>query len=351
MIEIDGSHYSGSGTIVRQAVAFAALTGRAVHIVNARMRRPKPGLRPQHLRVVDAICQLVGGTAEGLHEGSRELVFRPGTDRGGRRYSWDIGSAGSTTMLALAVLPVLAFRRASTSVEIRGGLFQDFAPSIFHLQQVLLPLLRRMGLEAEAEMGRPGYVPRGDGILHLTVHPLRQPLRSLSLQESGVVKRIWGIALSSHLDERRVSRRMAEAAKQVLGEAGYHAEIEEWNDTDALQPGAALAVFADLEGAARLGADQAGALRRPAEAIGKYVAKQLLEDLHTGATLDRFAADQIIPFAALAAGESRFAIPTVTEHVGTSAWLAKMFLGAEVRADRRLSITGVGFRPMSDDAP
>ena len=144
---------------------------------------------------------------------------------------------------------------------------------------------------------------------------------------------------------------MAEAAKQVFGGAGYHAEIEERNDTDALQPGAALAVFADLEGAARLGADQAGALRRPAEAIGQHVAKQLLEDLHTGATLDRFAADQIIPFAALAAGESRFSIPTVTEHVGTSAWLAKMFLGAEVRADRRLSITGVGFHPMSDDAP
>ncbi|TAJ25356.1 MAG: RNA 3'-phosphate cyclase [Nitrospirae bacterium] len=354
MIEIDGSHYSGSGTIVRQAVAFAALTGRAVHVVNARMRRPKPGLRPQHLRVVDAICQLAKGTVEGLHEGSRELVFRPGigqVSQEERRFCWDIGSAGSTTMLALAVLPVLAFRQASTSVEIRGGLFQDFAPSIFHLQQVLLPLLRRMGLEAEAEMGRPGYVPRGDGILYLTVHPLRQPLRGLSLQEPGIVKRIWGIALSSHLDERRVSRRMAEAAKQVLGGAGYHAEIEERNDTDALQPGAALAVFADLEGTARLGADQAGALRRPAEAIGKHVAKQLLEDLHSGATLDRFAADQIIPFAALAAGESRFAIPTVTEHVGTSAWLAKMFLGAEVRADRWLSIAGVGFHPMPDDAP
>lgn len=351
MIEVDGSHHSGSGTIVRQAVAFSALTGRAVHIVNARVRRPKPGLRPQHIRVVEAICQLVGGRAEGLGEGSRELVFRPGTDRGGRRYCWDIGSAGSTTMLALAVLPVLAFRRAPTSVEIRGGLFQDCAPSVFHLQQVMLPLLRLMGLEAEVAMGRPGYVPRGEGILHLTVRRLRQPLRSLSLEEPGAIRRIWGIALSSHLQERRVSHRMAEAAKQALGGAGYHAEIEEQNDADSLQPGAALAVFADIEGAARLGADQAGALRRPAEAIGKHVATQLLEDLHSGATLDRFAADQIIPFAALAAGESCFAIPTVTEHVITSAWLAKMFLGAEVRTDRRLSISGVGFHPMPDDSP
>ena len=66
MIEIDGSQYSGSGTIVRQAVAFSALTGQPVHIVNARFRRPKPGLRHQHIRVVQAIGELVSGTAEGL---------------------------------------------------------------------------------------------------------------------------------------------------------------------------------------------------------------------------------------------------------------------------------------------
>lgn len=55
MIEIDGGRYSGSGTIVRQAVAFSALTGQAVHIVNARVRRPKAGLRAQHVRTVEAI--------------------------------------------------------------------------------------------------------------------------------------------------------------------------------------------------------------------------------------------------------------------------------------------------------
>ena len=82
MVEIDGSRYSGSGTIVRQAVVLAALTGRAVHIVNARMGRPKAGLRPQHVRVVEAIRQLVNGQAEGVHEGSQELLFTPGEPAG-----------------------------------------------------------------------------------------------------------------------------------------------------------------------------------------------------------------------------------------------------------------------------
>jgi len=352
MLTIDGSQYSGSGTIVRQAVAFSALTGRPIHVVNARAKRDKPGLRPQHIRVVEAIAELVNGRAEGLGQGSQEFTFRPGPIKTGRRYHWDIGSAGSTTMLGLGILPVLAFTGSPVTVELRGGLFQDFAPSVFHLQQVLLPILREMGLHAEVEIGRPGYVPRGEGILNLTVKPLTASLRANIREEAGPVTRLWGIALSSHLEERRVSQRMADSARDVLAKAGYRAEIEIRHDTESLQRGAALALFADEGEAVRLGADRAGALRRSAESIGKHVAKHLLDELTSGATLDRFAADQIIPFAALAAGESRFIMPTVTDHVLTSIWLAEIFLDAHVRIDgQHLAIHGVGFWPNGDGTP
>ena len=346
MLTIDGSRYSGSGTIVRQAVAFSALTGQSIHVVKARAKRDKPGLRPQHIRVIEAIAELVNGRAGGLAPGSKEFTFRPGPLKTRRHYSWDIGSAGSTTMLGLGVLPVLAFAGSPVTVELRGGLFQDFAPSVFHLQYVLLPALEKMGLHAEVEIGRPGYVPRGEGILRLSVSPLREPFQAATFVEPGQVTRLWGIALSSHLEERRVSQRMADAAREILAKAYYQAEIEVRHDTQSLQRGAALALFADRGTAVRLGADQAGALRRSAESIGKHVARQLLEDMQTGATLDRFASDQIIPFAALADGESRFITPTVTDHVMTSAWLADLFLGAKVRIDgQRLVIQGSGFRP------
>ena len=346
MLEIDGSRYSGSGTIVRQAVMCAALTGQAVHIVKARVRRPTPGLRPQHVRVVEALRQVVGGQTEGVEVGAQAFTFWPATPPHGQHYLWDIGSAGSTTMLALAVLPVLACGATPVTVDIRGGVFQDFAPSVYHLQHVVLPLIRRMGIEATVTMERPGYVPRGGGILHLTVQPGHQELQRLVLEEAGAVERVWGIALASHLAERRVSQRMAEAARAVLATAGYQADIALQEDTSALQPEASLALFADLAGGARLGADQAGAPRRRAEAIGRSVAQHLMEDLQTGATLDRYAADQVIPFAALAAGESRFRIPQLTEHMESNAWLAQVFLGAEITiAGQVLSITGAGGRP------
>lgn len=348
MLEIDGSLYSGSGTIVRQAVAFSALTGKALRMFNVRAKRRKPGLRRQHAQAVEAIRQLVDGTTEGVSPGSREFVFLPGAPNQCRQYHWDIGSAGSTTALALAVLPVLAFSPAPVTIELHGGLFQDFAPSYYHLEHVLLPLLKRMGFAATMRMERPGYVPTGQGIWHLSATPAAGRLQPIVLAEAGVVQKIWGIALSSRLKEQSVSDRMAEAAKRALSAAEYQASFQVVYDESALQAGAGLAAFADLSSGARIGSDRAGALGRRSENIGKYVARQLLEDLKTGATLDRYVSDQIIPFAALAHGESRFRIPRLSEHIQSNAWLSHEFLGAEVKIEGQdLIVRGAGFTARS----
>ena len=342
-VQIDGSCYAGSGSIVRQAVAYSALTGRPVEVRNARARRPHPGLRHQHLRAVEAIRDLVGGTLDGAAVGSQSFAFQPGVLAPAGRYRWDIGTAGSATMLALAVLPIAGLRGRGVEIEIRGGLFQDFAPSPFHLQHVVLPLLGRMGLLADIELVRPGYLPAGEGILRMSVPPARSTLRPLVLRRAGTVCSVWGVALASHLQERRVPARMAAAARAVLAEAGMSVDIEERDDTTAAQPGAAFALFAELEGGARLGADRAGAPHRRAETIGARVARRLVDDLTAGATVDRFAADQLLPFVALAVGKSTYRPAAVTEHVETGAWLAGLFLGADVAIEATtVSVQGHG---------
>jgi RNA 3'-terminal phosphate cyclase (ATP) len=342
LIEIDGSSYSGSGAVVRQSVAYAALTGQPLHVIRARAARPRPGLAHQHVCAVRALCDLVGGTVEGASVGSRELVFHPGTRLPAGQYRWDVGTAGSVTTLALALLPVLAQTRRGVDVELHGGLFQDFAPSYFHVKHVMLPLLAGMGLLADAQMLRPGYVPRGEGVLRLVVRRGPSSLRPVVFPHAGRVQRVWGISLASHLSQRQVASRMAEAARRELAAAGYReVDIDELDDTTAVQPGAAFALFADRASGARLGADRAGAPRRRAEAIGVSTARQLLQAIQAGATLDRFAADQVVPFAALAAGASRVRIPERTEHIETGAWLAKTFLGAEVHIeDQVLTVAG-----------
>ncbi|MBI4446691.1 MAG: RNA 3'-phosphate cyclase [Acidobacteria bacterium] len=346
MIEIDGSQYSASGTIVRQAVVFSALTGVEVHIIKIRASRTPPGLRPQHLKVVEAISELTHGSTEGLAKGSSELSFRPGRLATPIRCRWDIGSAGSATNLCLAVLPLLAFTPEPAEVEVVGGVFQDGAPSYFHLFHVVLPLLRRMGIEAEVFMQRPGYVPRGGGMLLLKTCPSRRGLSGIALEKAGLLSRVWGIALSSHLQDRQVSYRMAKSAQETFSAAGLKAEIEIQEDTTALQAGAAFAAFAETQTGARWGADQAGARGRISEAIGRFVAGRVLEMLRLEVTLDPYAADQILPFAALATGKSTLRIPEVTEHMLTNAWLAQIFLNTRVTFQgRQLQIEGAAFFP------
>ncbi|QCQ21540.1 RNA 3'-terminal phosphate cyclase [Desulfoglaeba alkanexedens] len=64
MISIDGGLKSGSGTLVRDAVALCALTGETLHLFNIRARRPRPGLRPQHLSAVRAAAGAADGASK-----------------------------------------------------------------------------------------------------------------------------------------------------------------------------------------------------------------------------------------------------------------------------------------------
>ena len=344
MISIDASQKSGSGTIVRYALALAALLGEELHLTNIRAKRSQPGLRPQHLKAAEALSELCQGTLKGGRIGASEITFKPGGRVKGGRFEWDIGTAGSTTMLLMTIIPAACFAQGSTSFRITGGLFQDFAPSAHHMQHLLFPSLARMGLNAQLEIVRPGYVPRGGGIIEVKVEPLKVPLKPLSLPQQGQVTGIEGIALSSRLKERKVSERLAQTCQKAL-QPRYQAQIRPIYDTDALQAGAALAVWAHTSSGAIIGADMAGAPRRSSEEIAERVARSLLEDLATGATVDRYLADQLILYAALAEGVTEYRIPRMTEHVETNLWLVERILGvtAEVK-DNRVSIKGMGYR-------
>ena len=345
VIHIDGSQQSGSGTIIRYAVGLAALLGEELRLTNIRAKRDKPGLRHQHLSAIHAVANLCGGVIEGGKVGSTEIAFSPRRAVGGGCFEWDIGTAGSTTMLALTILPAACFASEPVTCRISGGLFQDFAPSAYHMQHALLPTLRSMGLHARLEILRPGYVPKGGGIIEVEVIPVGDKLVPLELPEQGSVARIEGMALSSHLKDRRVSERMAEECRRVLRVGGLSASIKNIDDDAAPQAGAALALFAYTNSGSIIGADRAGAPRRTSEKLGRYVARSLIEDLTSGATVDRFLADQLILFAALARGTSHYHIPRLTEHVETNLWLVEKILGAKTKIAKDLivEIEGVGY--------
>ena len=353
MIEIDGGRKSGSGTIVRDAVSLAALTGQELHITNIRTKRDKPGLRSQHLKGAEACNQICQGSIENAEVGSKEIRFWPGDTLYGGNYYFDIGTAGSTALLISILLPIAIFSGSASTFRITGGLFQDFAPSAYYLKHVLFPILNRMGIEAELKIAQPGYYPKGHGSIQLQTRPLSKSLRPFTLLEQGRVSKIEGFALSSLLEERKVSERMAQACQSSMKEKGckpvirvvYDSRQSPAFDKVSIQAGACLAIWATTGRKCLLGSDMAGAPRRSAEFIGEQVAGNLVEDLRTGATVDRYLADQLIPFCALADGTSEYLIPRVTQHVETRLWLVEKMLGAKTRVkNNRVLIKGIGYQ-------
>lgn len=328
-VVIDGSMGEGGGQILRTTLALSALLGRPVRIVNIRAKRPRPGLQRQHLTSVRAVAEVSGARVEGLRLGSTELTFLPGGLRGGR-FRFDIGTAGSITLVLQAVLPVLAYAPGPVELEIRGGTDVPWSPPIDYVRFVLSRLLERMGYRFRVILRRRGHYPRGGGIVVVEVPEPPGRLAAARLDRAGAVKAFEGLSHAVRLP-RHVAERQARAAKELIESKypGVPVSIEtEWYEPGRdphLGPGSGIVVWAYTENSV-LGGDSLGAKGKPAEKVGGEAAEKLLEDLSTGMALDRHASDMLIPYAALACGESMLGGARLTMHAWTNIEVVKRLI-------------------------
>lgn len=311
MVDIDGSE--GGGQLLRSALAASALTGEAVHFEEIRGGRPKPGLRPQHLAVVELLADICDAETSTAEVGAEELTFDPAEIRPGK-YEIDIGTAGSVTLLFDAILPLATALDGGLSVVARGGTDVKWSPTMAHYRRVKLPLLRRFGLQAVVEVDRSGFYPAGGG--EATLHLGPSSLDRIRLEQRGEFTgaRVYSLA-SQSLAEQAVARRQAEQAIDSLDDAGLDTVEQEVRYVAAESPGSALVVRLDYRNT-RAGFDALGEPGKPAETVSTE-ATERATDFHAGeATLDAHTADQLLAFLALAGGRIR--IPEVTDHMQTN---------------------------------
>ena len=323
MIEVDGSHGEGGGQLLRSAIALSALTGKAVALANVRANRPRPGLAPQHLAAVQAIAELCDARCAGLELWSTQLSFEPRTRPAGGDVRVNVGTAGSVTLVLQALLPVLLAAPRVTRAVVTGGTDVRQAPSWTYFCRVLLPLLRRMRLDASASIGRRGYYPRGGGEVAVRIEPGAPACLLLEKRPSS-----WRIAGEAHVASLPISiaERMRAAALAALGtEHGVEARV--LGRGEAIGAGGGITVWAESDGGL-LGASRVAERGVRAEALGEAVGRELAADLASGATLDVHAADQILVYMAMAKGRSGFTVRTVSSHVRTAIWLISKFLPA-----------------------
>jgi len=334
VLEIDGGMKSGSGTILRLSVALASIVNQPLHIFNIRQKRPQPGLRPQHLEAVLTAAKICNADVKGASLGSRELWFTPSIIEGGETHA-EIGTAGSIPMLLLTVLPLCALAKKPVRLHVvKGGTDVRNAPTTNYLKHVLLPMLNRMGLEASLTIEKYGYYPKGMGEITLTVQPSRK-LNPIRIEEFGKVEELRGVSVCTFLADRRVAERQAKTANEFLKTRGYEAEVQVVNDTsNPLQKGSSLVLWAKTDTGALLGGDAIGELGKPSEVVGREAAENLLRELESKATVDVHLADMLVPYVALAQGQSVYLSRVITEHLDTNIWLARKILGAEFSVSR-----------------
>lgn len=335
-VELDGSQGEGGGQILRTSLALSLLTGKPFHLRNVRARRPKPGLQPQHLMSVRAAAAVGGATLRGASLHSSDLVFEPGHVQAGN-YRFDIGTAGATGLVLQTVYLPLALRGGGPSaLTLVGGTHVNASPCFHFLDTTWRPYLALLGLTVSLRLLRPGFYPRGGGVVEANVQPCNQ-IRPIQLNERGEV-RVSGFSAVAGLPEE-IAERQARRAASRLKQEGVRADIrlETWPGG----PGTVLALVAETTPAPALFFGL-GARGKRAERVADEAADQCLAYLRAApAAVDAHSADQLVLPLALADGPSTFTVAEVTQHLLTNIAVIRQFIDREVTCEGEERRTGV----------
>lgn len=318
MITIDGSYGEGGGQMLRSALALSMVTGQAFTMHSIRANRGKKGLLRQHLTAVKAARQICDAQVTGAELNSQDLVFTPNSIKHGN-YRFDIGTAGSTTLVLQAILPALLMADGSSTVTITGGTHNQSAPPADFLTLTFLPLLAKMGMKASLTLRRHGFYPAGGGELVVDIEPC-QKLIPLHLQARGNIRNAYArsliCSLPTHIAERELHT--------VKEKMEWTDEQTELRSIRAMGQGNVLLLIVEDEyvtnvfsGFAKHGVS--------AEEVAVVTCKRAQTFLNSQASIDEYLADQLLLPMALT-GSGSFSTTHISPHCESNMAVIKQFL-------------------------
>ena len=343
MISIDGAYGEGGGQILRTSLSLAIITNQPIRIERIRAGRQKPGLAAQHLTAVRAAAAICQAEVRGDTLGSMTLEFIPGGSTQAGSYTFDVtqarqgGSAGTVTLVLQTILIPLALVNGNSQVTLRGGTHISFSPSLTYIQQVYLPMLSRMGVQAEVKLNAWGWYPQGGGEVELRVSGGSKP-SGFNLLERGDLRQVQGLAAVTQLPSH-IPQRMAMRAENLLYGANLRAVVQPLRER-GVAPGAGLFLTAEYENSLA-GFGALGRVGLPAEKVAEMACEELLDFHKTGAPVDLHLADQLLLPAALASRESQYRVAEITTHLTTNAWVIEQFRLAQVTLDEDEEVVAV----------
>lgn len=291
---------------------------QSVRLTNIRAGRSTPGLRPQHVTVIEAAAAIGQAEVSSREVGTDTLTFVPHTVQPGA-YHFDVGTAGSAVLVLQTVLLPLLTATGPSQVTVEGGTYNRSAPPFDFFATTFLPLVERMGPHVRADLERPGFYPKGGGRCTLEIQP-KAHLDPLELTERGTAGRRRARAIVANLP-RHIGERELETLRGVLAGGIDESCIE---TPSSLSAGNALLLELSFENIVTLicGMGEKGL---PAEDVAKGVARRAQEYLSTDAPVGPHLADQLL--LPLAVGGGAFRTSTLTSHTHTNAAVIEHILG------------------------
>ncbi|MHC4680380.1 MAG: RNA 3'-terminal phosphate cyclase [Planctomycetota bacterium] len=340
-VYVDGSTGEGGGQILRTSLALACITGKSLHIENIRAARRNPGLARQHLICVHAAAEICGGQCRGASLGSQVLDFRPRPIHSGD-FTFDIGSAGSASLVVQTVLPALFLAGEPSTVTVTGGTHNPWAPPFDFLAETFLPAVASAGFEADCKLTKHGFFPAGGGEIALDVHRWRRNTgRTLNLcvssGERQIRARIYTARLPAHI-ARRQEKLLLQSDLKFKG-------IEDIEVTDSDGPG--NCVMLRLSDRLRTTVLTAfGQRGKPSEKVVGEVVRLAEDFLAAEAVVDRFLADQLLIYMALSESGC-YTTDELSGHLTTNIETIKKFLPVNFTVEQQGRLCRISCAPAS----
>ncbi len=327
-IVIDGSMGEGGGQIVRSALGLSLVTGKPCRIDKIRAGRKKPGLLRQHLTALQAAAKVGNAKVTGDSVGSNQITFEPTKITGGD-YHFDVGTAGSTTLVLQTILPALMIADSASSLTLEGGTHNPMAPPFDFVQKAFLPVLHKMGVVTATKLHSYGFYPAGGGKSSVEIKPASR-LAPIDLTERGSILDKKARAIVANLPRHIAERELATLQKALPWPS---ASFEVLEVKDGRGPGNILMIELESENITEL-FTSFGEKGIPAEAVAGYALEEIKNYLEAEVPVGCYLADQLLlPFAM--AGSGAFLTLPVSRHSTTNIQVIRQFLDVDIHGERR----------------
>jgi RNA 3'-phosphate cyclase len=205
-----------------------------------------------------------------------------------------------------------------------------WAPPIDSYQQILFPLMKRIGINAKLEIVERGFYPEGGGRVIAEFEPIEN-ISPLMMDDLGKLKRIEGMCYIQHLRDN-IKDDMIAACRNTLN---FNCPVDiEVHRTTGNSKGAGMSIIAVFENG-YLGSNALTTKGHPAKQAGIDVAKDLLKEISSGATMDVHTADQLLPYLAMADGSSEFSVSRISKHLLSQMDTLETFLDVRFGVERK----------------